>query len=401
MNKIYKVVVTLGKDGPQRILDLQQGAGDKGQAVRLKAEAGARYLVQEITPTKNTAPENLKVRRVGKDLQVIFENDDTPSLIVEDYYQVMPADYNGLVGQAENGAFYEYIPEDPEIGGLVQMLPENGEAVNMALGVAEVSGVAAALPAAPLLALGPLLGLGAAGAAALWTLRDKGTASTPPKVAISSDKVNLDEGEKAVITFKLSEPSADFSAEDITVKGGKLGPLKQSATDPLIYTAELTPDKGASSVALAVGSQRFTNAAGQANEDGGDADNALSLSVTCDPIGTTSDTTPPTVAISRSGSNTVQAGGTETITFTLSEASSTFHKASQSWVNVCGSWGTKNCPHRCGRWPTIFSRSPVLAWGDPTTRSCAAPTWPGAVSSCWTTCGFAPRSTNVSMSWPS
>jgi len=161
MAKSYKVIVKAGNEQNQTI-DVRQGAGDSGQPVRIKAQAGAKYQLQEGQRNHQNAPDFVKVRRQGKNLLITFEGETQPSLIIEDYYEVMPEGYNAVVGQAENGNFYEYIPEDPKASGLIPMLGDGAQAVSVALGGAEVSGAGAALG---VLAFSPLLGLLGLGAA--------------------------------------------------------------------------------------------------------------------------------------------------------------------------------------------------------------------------------------------
>ena len=162
--KNYKVIVNTGKTEDNKTLDVTQGAGDRGQPLRIRAQAGVKYQLQEIDKAKSAAPEYVKVKRVGKDPHITFENDDAADLIIEDYYSVMPEGYNGVIGKAESGAFYEYVPEDPSVKGLIPELADGGQGVNVALGGQEVQGTGAALA---VFAFTPLLGaLGLAGAAA-------------------------------------------------------------------------------------------------------------------------------------------------------------------------------------------------------------------------------------------
>ena len=144
MAKSYKVIVKAGNEQNQTI-DVRQGAGDSGQPVRIKAQAGAKYQLQEGQRNHQNAPDFVKVRRQGKNLLITFEGETQPSLIIEDYYEVMPEGYNAVVGQAENVNFYEYLPEDPKASGLIPMLGDGAQAVSVALGGAEVSGAGAAL----------------------------------------------------------------------------------------------------------------------------------------------------------------------------------------------------------------------------------------------------------------
>jgi hypothetical protein len=145
---------------------------------------------------------------------------------------------------------------------------------------------------------------------------------TAPTVAVartSSGTVTTSE----TINFTLSEASTDFSLADIAVTGGTLTNLQGSGTN---YSATFTPTAGTSGTAtIGVLSGKFADAAGNLNKDtftnpatGTDvyeANNQVSLAFN-------TDSTAPTIEVTRSGSGTLSS--TETITFTLSEASSNF-----------------------------------------------------------------------------
>jgi VCBS repeat-containing protein len=106
--------------------------------------------------------------------------------------------------------------------------------------------------------------------------------TTLPTIAVSIDKANIGSTETATVTFTLSEASTDFIKDDITVTGGTLGPLVQSNSNPLVYTATFTPAAGAAAGAIGtvkVDSNKFTDAAGNANQDGLDANNSVSTTV--------------------------------------------------------------------------------------------------------------------------
>ncbi|OYU29655.1 MAG: hypothetical protein CFE39_17555, partial [Comamonadaceae bacterium PBBC2] len=142
---------------------------------------------------------------------------------------------------------------------------------------------------------------------------------TSPTIAIASDKTTLKAGDTANITFTLSEIVGDFQDSDITVAGGTLSALVQSSTDPKVYTAVFTPY--ANSIAASsifVDSAKLSDAAGNYNTDGADANNTVLMSTNTVVV----DTTTPTIAIARTGSGTLTS--TETITFTLSEISNNF-----------------------------------------------------------------------------
>ncbi|MCK2097741.1 beta strand repeat-containing protein, partial [Thauera aromatica] len=136
--------------------------------------------------------------------------------------------------------------------------------------------------------------------------------STPPAITITSDKTALKAGETATIAFTLSEAATDFTADDVTVVGGTLSNFTGSGTS---YSATFTPTADSSAAAsISVASDQFSDAAGNANADGADTDNAVTMTV---------DTIRPTIAVT-SDKTALKAGETATITFTLSESATDF-----------------------------------------------------------------------------
>ena len=61
MAKQYKVIVNTGNTDNNKTVDVQQGAGDRGQPIRIKAQAGAKYQLQELTRSKPVGPDYVKV----------------------------------------------------------------------------------------------------------------------------------------------------------------------------------------------------------------------------------------------------------------------------------------------------------------------------------------------------
>jgi hypothetical protein len=180
MAQQFKVIINAGKEDAAQTLQAEQGAGQRGRPLIIKAKAGAKYQLVETGKAKgNTtdlAPDNIKAKRVGKHLHLMFETDTVADVIIEDYYDVMAEGYNGVIGKAENGSYYEYLTEDPTDPGLIPQLKDNVTAVTQALGGAEVSpaGAAVAFAAFPLLGALGLLG----GAAAVAAAANAGTTTT-------------------------------------------------------------------------------------------------------------------------------------------------------------------------------------------------------------------------------
>ncbi len=82
----------------------------QGHPVRIKAVPNGKYILAE--GDKGIAPENITIKRVGKDLHIALEGSDPdqPQLIIEDFFETQ----GQLVGVAEDGAYHEYIASDAE-----------------------------------------------------------------------------------------------------------------------------------------------------------------------------------------------------------------------------------------------------------------------------------------------
>ncbi|MEB5974928.1 Ig-like domain-containing protein, partial [Pantoea dispersa] len=147
-----------------------------GTAVKIKAVKGAKYILAE--GEKGYAPENITVKRVGKDLHLMLEGTDEtqPQLIIEDFF----VNSGELVGKAEDGQWHEFISSDGDSNHEAAFLMD-GESSALVLGTG-VIGTLDGLALAPfalspaLLALGALAGIIAAAglATAIVHNRDKG-----------------------------------------------------------------------------------------------------------------------------------------------------------------------------------------------------------------------------------
>jgi hypothetical protein len=155
------------------------------------------------------------------------------------------------------------------------------------------------------------------------TIHNTPVDTTLPTIIVGSDKTTLSNGQTATINFSLSEPSNDFSAADVNVIGGTLSNFQGSGTS---YTATFTPSTGATSAAVAVSSNTFTDAAGNYNQDGTEPNNAVSMTIGNGNGTGSTDITPPTIIVS-SDKSTLSNTQTATMSFTLSEPSSDFSVA--------------------------------------------------------------------------
>jgi VCBS repeat-containing protein len=168
MAKTYKVLVNGGSEAETKPINVMQGVGDKGSPVRIVAQKGVRYELQDEAKGKGAAPDQVRVKRVGKNLTLMFDGSQKPDVVLEDFYAVGSANDGNLpvlAGLAENGSVYEYIPQDPALNSVTPALADGNTPVLMALGGGALGDgfVLSALPLAA--AAGGLSGWAIAGAA--------------------------------------------------------------------------------------------------------------------------------------------------------------------------------------------------------------------------------------------
>jgi hypothetical protein len=105
-----KLAVVEGNTINQSI-DLREARS--GAAAKIRAFKGAKFILAD----KDTgfAPENLTVRRVGKDLHLGLQGTDydQPQLIIEEFY----GNEGSLIGLGEDGAYHQYIALDAQVFG--------------------------------------------------------------------------------------------------------------------------------------------------------------------------------------------------------------------------------------------------------------------------------------------
>ncbi|WP_282268610.1 Ig-like domain-containing protein [Stenotrophomonas sp. PS02298] len=106
-----------------------------GGSIRVKAVQGGRYLLAE--DDTGVGPENITVKRVGKNLHVALEgtDPDQPELIIESFF-----DSDGqLVGLGEDGVYHEYIAADGDTDSAAPFLMD-GVSSPLALGAPQLAG---------------------------------------------------------------------------------------------------------------------------------------------------------------------------------------------------------------------------------------------------------------------
>jgi len=106
--------------------------------------------------------------------------------------------------------------------------------------------------------------------------------TNPPTISITANRSLLKAGDTALISFTLSELATDFLLSDITVTGGTLSNFSGSG---MVYSARFTPTQNSTAQGLVcVGNFKFSDIAGNANEDGADPNNRVYFVIGIPPI---------------------------------------------------------------------------------------------------------------------
>ena len=143
--------------------------------MRIKAVKGMRYQLVDPEKQADAAPDEVKTRRSGNNLELALDEGTQVDVVIEEYYTEMPLEDGGLIGRGEDGLRYTYLPEDPVAEGFISALPDQAEWVYTALGSEQITGAGAAVGVR---AVNPLSGAagdaGAAGAAGGASQRPRG-----------------------------------------------------------------------------------------------------------------------------------------------------------------------------------------------------------------------------------
>ncbi|WP_028857699.1 hypothetical protein, partial [Psychrobacter phenylpyruvicus] len=122
-----KSVIIKVNDTVQTIAEHQVITKD-GQPTVIKAVNRVNYeLIDQAT---GRAPDHIVTKRVGKDLHISIEKGNESDLIIEGYYNEVDS---ALIGLAEDGSYYYYIPDTGEVADFVTELAP-GDIEGQALG---------------------------------------------------------------------------------------------------------------------------------------------------------------------------------------------------------------------------------------------------------------------------
>ena len=127
MAKLAELVTHL-KNGSEVKYLVSDDAGNTGKQLVIQANKNIKtYELKEVT--SKFAPNQILVKRVGKDLVIHMdvdgkagESSEAPDIILKDYYS---DNFGQLVGVAEDGNIYPYIPQEGEVTLLSQNMADS------------------------------------------------------------------------------------------------------------------------------------------------------------------------------------------------------------------------------------------------------------------------------------
>jgi predicted subunit of tRNA(5-methylaminomethyl-2-thiouridylate) methyltransferase len=212
-----------------------------GQPERVQAVGQARYLLTD--PDGGAAPQNVTLKRVGKDLHLSLEDSgaESPSLIIEDFYE-HPGE---VVGMSADGEVYPYVAVSGDSNDEMALLLDTLSSPHT-LGGDALSGFMADLSAANGFPWKETLSALGAAAAVAWLWPDKAGKSTPPPPAPSLEAVHDDHGDEVAYvapdsltadsTPTLSGRSVANGQVEIFAAGVSLGMVPVDAAGQWSYT---------------------------------------------------------------------------------------------------------------------------------------------------------------------
>ena len=177
-----QVIATSAKGKTAEFFEFKPTAGTSGQVLRIHAKAGVTFQIKDLASESFKAPATLKVKRVGKNLEItLLTSTEGPDLVLENYFDMKTDGFASIVGEAENGHIYEYTVTQASADTSLILVAETQGSVNAVLGSAEFiqsSGSAFGLQGtSPLFAALGILGIAGAGLMAKDTQDTAATAA--------------------------------------------------------------------------------------------------------------------------------------------------------------------------------------------------------------------------------
>ncbi|MDH2273604.1 Ig-like domain-containing protein [Moraxella porci] len=211
-----KNIIVKINDAVQTVQEVAVVTND-GQPTVIKGVKNVNYqLVDQAT---GRGPDHIVTKRVGKDLHISLEDaGEETDLIIEGFYE---DDRSALIGQAEDGQYYYYIPDTGEVADYVTQL-QAGDVEGQALGGSPyatpwwIGATDTGFGYLPWI-LG-LIGVGALAAALADDDDDKSSTTTADPGSITVDAITTDSYQANIPPWLIDESQkTDFITNDQTL----------------------------------------------------------------------------------------------------------------------------------------------------------------------------------------
>ncbi|MEN3802993.1 Ig-like domain-containing protein, partial [Aeromonas veronii] len=102
-----EIILAVVSDDKTRLI-----RADASNAAKIRLVNGNKFILKNVSD--DFAPENVTLLRVGDELHIIQEGDSEASIIIDDYFLNDGDDRLVLMGMAEDGQLYVYVPTSGE-----------------------------------------------------------------------------------------------------------------------------------------------------------------------------------------------------------------------------------------------------------------------------------------------
>ncbi len=116
-------MVKINIRGTRGIVSSHEVNAQSNAATLITIPAQGKFNIELIDTATGHGPQVVMTKRVGNNLVLVFDGEDADDVILENYYENHEVH---LIGQAENGQYYEYIPVSGEVNEYAPMLVDGG-----------------------------------------------------------------------------------------------------------------------------------------------------------------------------------------------------------------------------------------------------------------------------------
>jgi hypothetical protein len=125
MKSIVQVIIK-DKNGLVAEHSVASDAAKTGSQLVIKAKGNVTYELKDIV--QKYAPNQVLAKRKGKNLEInldvdgnVIETGEMPDIVIENYYEESTSK---LIGLAEDGNYYPYVPQEGETSLLTYNMPD-------------------------------------------------------------------------------------------------------------------------------------------------------------------------------------------------------------------------------------------------------------------------------------